>query len=61
MLFNSVKEINRLINEISRLLSKGMLNIYLKVTFKEKNWRSQNLRRFKVKVFMHFVKQKYKL
>ena len=42
MLFNSVKEINRLRNEISRLLSKGMSNIYLKVTFKEKNWRSQN-------------------
>ena len=35
MFFNSVKEINR-------LLSKGMTNIYLKVTIK-KNWRSQNL------------------
>ena len=34
MFFNSVKEINR-------LLSKGMTNIYLKVTIK-KNWRSQN-------------------
>ena len=32
MLFNSVKEINRLIKEINRLLSKGMSNIYLKVT-----------------------------
>ena len=34
MFFSSVKEINRLI-------SKGMSNIYLKVTI-EKNWRSQN-------------------
>ena len=32
MLFNSIKEINRLIKEINRLLSKGMSNIYLKVT-----------------------------
>ena len=41
MFFNSVKEINRLRKEINRLLSKGMSNIYLKVTI-EKNWRSQN-------------------
>ena len=34
MLFSSIKGINRLI-------SKGMSNIYLKVTI-EKNWRSQN-------------------
>ena len=32
MLFNSVKKINRLRKEINRLLSKGMSNIYLKVT-----------------------------
>ena len=32
MFFNSVKEINRLRKEISRLLSKGMSNICLKVT-----------------------------
>ena len=32
MFFNSVKEINRLRKEINRLLSKGMSNIYLKVT-----------------------------
>ena len=31
MLFNSIKEINRLRKEINRLLSKGMSNIYLKV------------------------------
>ena len=31
-----------LIEEINRLLSKGMSNIYLKVTI-EKNWRYQNL------------------
>ena len=41
MFFNSIKEINRLRKEINRLLSKGMSNIYLKVTI-EKNWRSQN-------------------
>ena len=34
MFFSSIKGINRLI-------SKGMSNIYLKVTI-EKNWRSQN-------------------
>ena len=38
MFFNSVKEINRLRKEINRLLSKGMSNIYLKVTT-EKKWR----------------------
>ena len=32
MFFNSVKEINRLRKELSRLLSKEMSNIYLKVT-----------------------------
>ena len=36
MFFYSVKEINRLKNEINRLLSKEMSNIYLKVTI-EKN------------------------
>ena len=34
MFFNSIKEINKLRKEINRLLSKGMLNIYLKVTIK---------------------------
>ena len=41
MFFHAVKEINRLRKEINRLLRKGMLNIYLKVTI-EKNCRSQN-------------------
>ena len=41
MLFNSVKEINTLRKKISRLLIKGMSNIYLKITI-EKNWRFQN-------------------
>ena len=36
MFFNSVKEISRLRKEANRLLSKGMSNIYLKVTI-EKN------------------------
>ena len=40
MFSNSIKEIYRLRKEINRLLSKEMLNIYLKVTF-EKNWRCQ--------------------
>ena len=42
MFFNSVKEINRLRNEINRLSSKEMSNIYLNVTIKQKNRRSQN-------------------
>ena len=32
MFFNAIKEINRLRKEVNRLLSKGMSNIYLKVT-----------------------------
>ena len=42
MFFNSIKEINRLRKEINRLLSKGISNIYLKVSMEEKNWLSQN-------------------
>ena len=41
MFFNSVKESNRLRKETSRLLSKGMSNIYLRVTIEEK-WGTQN-------------------
>ena len=33
---NSIKEINRLRKEINTLLSKGMSNIYLKVTVEKK-------------------------
>ena len=36
MFFDSVKEINRLIKEISNLLNKGMSNICLKVTIEKK-------------------------
>ena len=36
MLFNSVKETNRLREETNSLLSKGMSNIYLKVTIQKK-------------------------
>ena len=36
MFFNSIIEMSRLRKEINRLLSKGMSNIYLKVTT-EKN------------------------
>ena len=35
------KELNSLRKEINRLLSKGMINIYLIVTI-EKGWRCQN-------------------
>ena len=42
MFFGSIKEINRLRKEINRLLSKGISNVYLKVTIEEKNWCSQN-------------------
>ena len=42
MSFDSIKEINRLRKEINKLLSKGMSNMYLKVTIVEKNGRSQN-------------------
>ena len=34
--FNSIKEINRLQKEINRLSSKGMSNMYLKVTIEKK-------------------------
>ena len=36
MLFNSVKEINSSRKEINRLLSRGMSNIYLKITIEKK-------------------------
>ena len=35
MFFNSIKKIDRLRKEIKKLLSKGMSNIYLKVTIKK--------------------------
>ena len=42
MIFNSIKEINRLRKETNRLLSKGMSKIYLKVTIEKNFRRSQN-------------------
>ena len=36
MVFNSIKEIDRLRKEINRLLSKGMSNIYIEVTIEKK-------------------------
>ena len=36
LFFNTNEEINRLRKEISRLLSKGISNIYLKVTIEKK-------------------------
>ena len=36
LLMDVFKEINRLSNEINRLLSKGMPNIYLEVTIEKK-------------------------
>ena len=58
MFFNLIKEINRLRKEINSLLSKGMSNIYLKVTIEEETWRSQNFDFLDLK---NFVEQKYKL
>ena len=37
MFFNSIKEINRLREDINTLLSKGISNIFLKVIIEEKN------------------------
>ena len=36
MFFSSIKEINRLLKEIDRLISKGMSNIYFKVAIEIK-------------------------
>ena len=36
MFVSSIKEINRLLKQINRLLSKGISNIYLKVTMEKK-------------------------
>ena len=36
MLFSSIKEVNRSLKETNRLLSKGKLRIYLKVTIEKK-------------------------
>ena len=41
MFFSSMKEINKLLKEINRLLSKGTLNIYLDIAI-EKKWCTQN-------------------
>ena len=41
MFFSLVKEVNRLLKEIDRLIIEGMSNIYLKVTV-EKKWHTQN-------------------
>ena len=48
MFFISVKEINRLKKEINRLLSKGMLNICLKVTIE--SFSKLRISRFKKSV-----------
>ena len=37
MFFSSIKEVNRLLKEVDGLLSKGMSNVYLKITI-EKKW-----------------------
>ena len=48
MFFSSVKEINRSLKDMNRLLSRGMSNIYLKVTI-EKIWHTQNFNFLSVK------------
>ena len=68
MLFNSVKEINRLRKEVNMLLSKRMSSIYLKITietfsklpFCGFNFNfERNYDVFKVKEAIHCVEQKY--
>ena len=60
MFFSSIKGINRLI-------SKGMSNIYLKVTIQKKMYGFsiililKGIMTFKVQESMHFGEQKYKL
>ena len=62
MFFNSNNEINRLRKEKNASLSKGISNIYLKVTIK-KMWRAQGAPTQAVIIadIMLFVKQKYKV
>ena len=48
---NSIKEINRLRKEINRLLSKGISDIYFKVTI-GKNWRSLKISIFLLQNFL---------
>ena len=55
MLFNWVKEINRLRKEINRLLSKEISNISLKVTIEEKNRGSQSFDFLGFKKFVSFA------
>ena len=52
MFFSSIKK-------ISRLLSKGMSNIHLKVTI-EKNWRSQNFDFLSLKIILRFWKESWR-
>ena len=42
MFFRATEEINSLLKEINRLLSKGMSNIYLEVTIETSKRHTQN-------------------
>ena len=56
MFFNSVKEMNRLRKEINKLLSKGMSNIYLKVTIETfSNFRFSGFKKFVTMSICHAV------
>ena len=46
MFFNSTKDINRLRKEINRLVSKGMSNIYLKVTIEKVTYSKLRFSKF---------------
>ena len=56
MFFNSIKEINRLREDINTLLSKGISNVFLKVIIEEKNWLSQNFDFLGLKNFLSQIK-----
>ena len=46
MFFNLVKEVTRIRKVINRLLSKGMSNIYLKVTIETSKLRFSGFKKF---------------
>ena len=52
MFFSSIKETNRLLKEINRLLINGMPNIFFRVTI-DKKGRTQNFHVLSLKSLSH--------